>query len=1033
MGSKPTVGDEVGATDPRSPVIHAIQVTGRPEFIVGSRVAHYEVLGFVGAGGMGEVYRARDLNLARTVAIKILRPGATERDRARLQREARAMAKLSHPNVVTVHEVLIESDDVLLIMEYVDGTSLRGWLAARPRSWREIASVFVRAGRALGAAHRAGLVHRDFKPDNVLIGNDGRVLVGDFGVAASLGDLVETQSSSGEMALSATVTGAFVGTPAYMAPEQHLRQPVDARADQYAFCVSLYEAFYGARPFPGSTVAELALAKTGGRVPEPPRRAGVPRRVQRLLVRGLAVDPTRRHPSMEVLCAALESDPRERLRRVAPIVGLAAAALAGVVALGHRRDLPPCASRGDELAGVWDDGRRQAVRAAFLATGRHIADETFARVARSLDDYASQWRAARTDACEATAVRHQQSPALLDLRMDCLERRRNKLRSLASILALADGRLVERAVSATGELPNLDDCSASKAAATTRPLPDDPVLRVRVQAVRPQVDVVVALYQAGRFKAGIEVSKAVASEALAVPDGELQTEALEVKTTFLCLREMTANCEASARQLTAIAADAKNDVVVARMWLRILRIVEITPGRESEVEPTRFAAEAALRRAGDPPKLRGLMLEQRATALVDHGRLAEAMAWVGAEIGVLATVPGGPQLYDGTAQNLLGVIATNRGHFDEGLAAFRRARAVWALRLGEDHPWVLGGDMNIALMLNEAGRRAEAASALEKISAAQARILEPDDADMALTLQSLGMVRHEQGREDEAGALAERAAALEERLHGFRRAELGASLKILGDVRVAQGQRPEAERLYERARLAATEGLGPDAPDVAPILAAEAIALSSDGRVAEARTDAEKAAAIAKGVYGPDSVNLIEPLLALGVVARAEGKPDEALAFDRRALDILEKTPSAAPWRSALALEAIGDDVARRSPSEALTSFEQALARAEMALAPDDPGLLPALLGVGESLDALGHPAEAVGPLERALVLSAAAQRPPGTLARLHFALARAFWDSGQLPTRSAPLARDARAGFVAAGAGADASQVDAWMRKRHL
>jgi tRNA A-37 threonylcarbamoyl transferase component Bud32 len=284
------VGDATPVSDPSdSPP------GSTPTLMPGTTVGdEFRVEGVIGAGGMGVVYKARHVKLDRLVAIKLQR--THREDTARLEREARAMARLSHPHVVAVYDVGTWGNDVYIAMEYVDGLSARKWLRERPRPWREKLEMLLQAGEGLRAAHEVGLVHRDFKPDNVLVGRDGRARVADFGLARALG-------AQGDLGPDLTTTGSFPGTPAYMAPEQ-FSGPVDGRADLFAFCVVLFEALYGMRPFAGNNLGELLYNVTAGRIQSPPAR-DVPRALHRVVLSGLASDPARRPANMAVLLGEL--------------------------------------------------------------------------------------------------------------------------------------------------------------------------------------------------------------------------------------------------------------------------------------------------------------------------------------------------------------------------------------------------------------------------------------------------------------------------------------------------------------------------------------------------------------------------------------------------------------------------------------------------------------------------------------------------------------------------------------------------------
>jgi len=298
-----------------------------------ARVGRYEIGHRLGQGGAGIVYSARDPELQRDVAVKIitLRSGAQD-EAARLVREGQALAQLSHENVVRVFDVgFHDARTVYLVMEQLDGGDLRKWLAT-PRSVDEIVAACTAAGRGLAAVHAIGVVHRDFKPSNVLVGKDGRIAVGDFGLAKSFERAASSEPSernSGESLRfddDLTGTGSVVGTPAFMAPEQHTGGEVGPAADQFAFCVSFWLALFGTYPFEGRSLPELAANKLAGRIATAPRRSGVPRQVVAVLARGLAAQPEARHPGMDAMLSALAdafSVPRRRTGGLAIAAGVA--------------------------------------------------------------------------------------------------------------------------------------------------------------------------------------------------------------------------------------------------------------------------------------------------------------------------------------------------------------------------------------------------------------------------------------------------------------------------------------------------------------------------------------------------------------------------------------------------------------------------------------------------------------------------------------------------------------------------------------
>jgi hypothetical protein len=312
--------------------------TDAGDLVAGTCVGRYVVRALVGRGAMGTVYAADDPDLDRTVAVKLLHAGALSdsarsRLRTALLREAQAMARLSHPEVITVYDVAALGDQLFIAMEFVDGETLRRWRAERHRSCPEILAVYERAGSGLAAAHEAGLVHRDFKPDNVLVGRDGRVRVTDFGLARSTDGMQVTATLAApdrdgeprKLTTTLTRSGALLGTPAYMAPEQLRGEPADARSDVFSFCVALYEALYGERPFAGKTVPELRDTLARGEVRAAPVMTGVPSWVRSVLLRGLRTSPAERFSSMRELLDALRAAHATARRRKALIAATAGA------------------------------------------------------------------------------------------------------------------------------------------------------------------------------------------------------------------------------------------------------------------------------------------------------------------------------------------------------------------------------------------------------------------------------------------------------------------------------------------------------------------------------------------------------------------------------------------------------------------------------------------------------------------------------------------------------------------------------------
>ncbi|MEM9460733.1 MAG: serine/threonine-protein kinase [Myxococcota bacterium] len=370
------------------------------------RIARYMVIEQVGRGGMGMVYAAYDTQLDRKVAIKVLPEDElpAQEDRVRFQREAQALARLSHPHVVTVHEVGEADGELFLAMEFVQGQTLVHWLRTARPGWREVLEALIQAGRGLAAVHEAGLVHRDLKPSNIMRRDDGMVKILDFGLARAVSGgsarsvdpgeasgpvqcADSTLDSGSELSTSLTRTGTVMGTPGYMSPEQLRGDVVDARSDQFSFCVTLYEALYGERPYPGRTLNSLSRSVLEGRIRRMPKDCQVPARLRTVLLRGLATDPAQRWPSMEALVEQLHALVVPRVFRWLASVGLGLAAVVGLSALcefevlskkndmlivqneqlSEKNDMLSAQneqlSEKDEAAAVSPDGRRLVVAA----------------------------------------------------------------------------------------------------------------------------------------------------------------------------------------------------------------------------------------------------------------------------------------------------------------------------------------------------------------------------------------------------------------------------------------------------------------------------------------------------------------------------------------------------------------------------------------------------------------------------------------------------------------------------------------------
>jgi serine/threonine protein kinase/tetratricopeptide (TPR) repeat protein len=456
---------------PRARIASLLEITdvtdaGRqPELPPGSLVGRYRIIDVLGRGGMGVVYKAVDPELDRPIALKLVACGlgtVAEEARLRLLREAKTLAQLSHPNIVTVHDVGSHDGHLFVAMEFVVGLTLRAWLANAPTS-REILRVFRAAASGLAAAHRLGIVHRDFKPDNVLVGDDGRVRVVDFGIAQvnqmPRGSLPSVPISDPEI----TRTGAIMGTPVYMAPEQDLGKPVDGRSDQFSFCAALYEALFAVRPFAGDMYEDIRTHRLAGQLTTPVKAPYMLPRVRRALRRGLEREPENRHTSMDALLLALD-EPR-RWRQLAIIVLAAMALAGGGWATWLATHQPPstdelCSvSSETEIEQVWGPKRHVELIESFGANASVATS-----LAASLDDYVAEWKRRRMSACRrvVSGGSARDRNDVSEMQLQCLRERARALDARVAVLVHAAREpQVERAtLDATG-LKSLQSCDGN--------------------------------------------------------------------------------------------------------------------------------------------------------------------------------------------------------------------------------------------------------------------------------------------------------------------------------------------------------------------------------------------------------------------------------------------------------------------------------------------------------------------------------------------------------------------------------------------
>ena len=868
---------------------------------VPAEIGSYRVKEVIGSGGMGVVLAAYDPALERDVAIKLLKSQSRHsraKGQLRLLREAQAMARLAHPNVVAVHEVGFLGDQVFVAMEYVEGVNLGEWLAAERREWGEVVEVFVAAGAGLAAAHAAGLVHRDFKPDNVLVGDDGRVRVGDFGIVGIDGHEYEGEGGSGSAgtggsAMTATLTraGALLGTPLYMAPEQQRGADADARADQFSFCISLYEALYGRRPFAASSFAELRDLVAAGAPSARPDR-DVPMWLHKVVMRGLEPDRERRFSAMADLLVELGGR-RQRQRRhrlvagAVAMAGLAVAAAAYLTIAGGAGDNPRCRGAEARLVGVWDRSVAERLRAGFAATQLGYADASFEPVAAILDDYAAAWVVAHTEVCTATHIDRKQSQADLDLRMACLERRARELAVLVEVLGEdVDAQLLGRAAAAANHLPSLAGCADLVALAAAIPPPEDAQVRRQVELVRGQLQRVAALERAGRYQQAQELATAAAAAASGVDYPPLVAELLYLRGSLAGALGDTDAAASLLAQAARVAAVARDDRLTAEIQLALLWTAGYQQSRFDAALALEVSAAAAVARAGNSAELRGKLLSHVGTVLMRKGDLDGARAKHAAAIAVWeeGLGPDHPDL--ATALNNIGNIARIEGKYAEAMDYSARALPILERSLGSKHPRVASAIDNLGMTAYRLGDYAAAAAHHRRALAIVEGVGSGSTPQAATILNNLANAVYYLGETETAEELYRRALAIRERLLGDRHPDVAMSLGALGSTLALRGELDEGRRLLERGLAIREQVLGADHADVAFSAQNLGEVMQRQGDCPSALVQYARALAIWERAHGKDYPLLAYPLSAQGRCLLASGKAAAALAPLERALAI---------------------------------------------------------------------------------------------------------------------------------------------------
>jgi tetratricopeptide (TPR) repeat protein len=857
------------------------------------RIGRYHLQERLGAGGMGVVYAAHDPELDRRVALKLVRPELGKGGLERLLREARALARLSHPNVVPVHDVGIAGEQLFVAMELVSGTTLAGWLAEKRRSWREVVELFSAAGRGLAAAHAAGLVHRDFKPENVLLGTDGRPRVSDFGLAIwglAVAEPADSEPADSERTVSEraasepvpspavtdrlTRTGTLVGTPAFMASEQYEGR-ADARSDQFGFCASLFEALYGERAFAGSSIEELTAAVRSGAVREPsePRRA--PGWLRRAVLRGLSPSPDDRFPGMEALLAAIDPRPRARRARVLATGAALAVAASAAFALRGGEDgsaVPAaCEASAAARAAIWTASDRAAVERAVLATGKSTAAVTWDRVGKAADELATNLASAEKRLC-AELPRTEESRGEFELGMECLADRRKSFAEAIGKLRQIDATSVSRAVFFLHDVQAPAHCADLSELRGLRHVLAKPGGADALAEVRRQLLVDArAAHARGDDGEALRLARRAADRARELDASPMVARALLAVGEYAIAVEGDESAERIYREAAALAEAVAFDDARAVAMVRLMTVIGRQAGREQEGLALEPLVAAAVARSSNPRALQPMLDQAVGHARFQLGQYRAALERLQAALDAVRAVvaPDDPRM-----PNYLypvGVALGRVGRFAESAEVLKTAVEAARALHGDDHPEVARHLVRLAAAQSQLGRCDQALPNQERARAILTRSIPHDSTDYLQLLSDIGECHAKENRHAEALREFEGVLAILAQAGRARGADAAFAWSAIGDIHLLQGAPRPANRAYQTAIDMVEDELGRRDIRLAHPLTRMAMVALDDGHPRTATPMAERALAILTSA-GADDLTTAEVRFVLANALWHESK-----------------------------------------------------------------------------------------------------------------------------------------------------------------
>jgi serine/threonine protein kinase/tetratricopeptide (TPR) repeat protein len=957
----------------------------------------YKLIALLGSGAMGVVYRAYDRALERHIALKLIRSDSAgaSRLKVRLVAEAHALAKMTHPNVVTIHDLGIRADEIFIAMELIEGSTLRAHLEQTRAGWKEIVAYYLQAAHGLAAAHDRGLIHRDFKPENILV-SGSRVVVTDFGLVRPIFE--DSQKH---------VKSEPVGTPAYMAPEQFRGEPADQRTDIFNFCASVYESIYKESPFPGDSLAQRRAAVLANTRRLPSSRVQVPGYLRTTLQKGLAPERADRFSSMrqliDIFSEILSSEAHRRRRRVYAASAMAIVALFVGGTLLWRRLVPRqlCLQNARELPLYWSKQARPKILSALGHSRVPFRNETWRTLDSLLSRYVDSWGDAYTQQCDAAWGIGTQSFAAVK-RLMCLDEQQTAAKEFADLLATGDGEVWTRSVTSALQLQPPQSCGTATPDKENHPAPDTEQSSQPIRKSRRKLGKATGLQVGGNAAEDARRSRSLYEQAATAAETALQTARaigsvpLEADALFrlASIRKDQGKWSEAERLFTSCvdtAERARNDLLRAKSATELLGVIGHDQRRSAEGARWAHQAEVVLARLGNPSFEMAALRATRALLRLNEGQLDQAEDDLRAALTLRQQLlPANDATLGITLMNL-GAVVQAKGKYWEAASFWGQAYALLSAALGSQHPRSAAVLSNMGYALFSMGRLDEAKEEYERALTAQTLALGPQHPFIAATLMNIAIVYDSLGDHQQALSYATRALDILKVLDPDSDQLFAVKLNIANYL-AELGQFARAHELANEALVFRRQRYGANHASVGDAERWIAAYYLYQRRFPDALQHAKTALTIIDRGLGGENPQVADALDIIGVAELAQGHPTNAVEAHRRALAIRAANGGGAP----------------------LAATRSSLGRAEIAL---------------------GAQREGLADLEVAMRLRAAQQGYPEGTAETEFALARALYAQPQQAARAFQLARAALETFSHSGPrwAPDARDARRWLARHVL